>query len=850
MSLPLLPWFLAYFAGVLLSNPQEESLFPYALAACALVVAVWVKLHRSRFRVLHLFLLALLFTLGWVNVQSRNSSLPADHIWNYLQHDKRARVEGVIVDRPKQFPDKTRLLVSIRKINYGDGWFPISGTGQINLYGDPVDLKWGDRVRFPPIRLKRPLNFRNPGRFDFEKFMESEGVDVMGGTSQRKSLQVLGQEPLSRMDAALLTLRDHMSDLLKQSLSSDNRAMINGLLFGEKSGMSDEVLEAYKVTGMGHLLAVSGLHIGFVALIFLWVTNKVLFSLMWRFKREWAQLGYSQKGAAGGALLAVLFYMVLVGPKVSSIRAGILVMAILIVLWINRERQILNTLLLAAFLILIWNPGAVYQLSFQLSFSAVLSIVLALKWVAEPTDDPLERIGEIAWYKRWTVNDVPTKGWGNKLVDIIAASAFISLAAYIGTFPVMLCQFHHISLVSPLINILLVPLASIVIPACLMVLFLGILVPALSIALLTPLGWLAGLFIQVPVWVAKLPEMSVYLPSPPWPWLFGYVIFFAGMGYRFFLKRREARGKKLSVFGALYAPLGLGLLGLLLLAGLVAPRLLHSKTPQLHVWLLDVGQGESIFIEFPNGKNMLLDGGGFFKGALDVGARVVGSFLWSRGIGEIDYLGATHSDQDHIDGVESLVEKMKVEHFLNRRDGMSDRRFSALVSEVVVRGIPLVEFGPEHPLKIGEVVIKNLHPTEAYYRNESRVKKDRLNNDQSWVVMLEYRQFRILLTGDITEKAEQWLMGQGTDLRAQVLKSPHHGSKTSSSSEFLQEVAAQDVLISSGFANYFHHPHKRVLKRYRQAGARVWNTAQRGALHLSTDGQNYKIETHEHLSHW
>ncbi len=850
MSLPLLPWFLAFFAGVLLADPQTESPFLFALAAGAIATAVGLQFRRSRSRFFRLTVLVLLFALGWLNVHSRNTPLPAEHIWNHLQHEKRARMEGVIVDRPERFPDKTRFQVLLKKINYGEEWVPVSGVAQINLYGEPTGLQWGDLVRFPPIRLKRPLNFRNPGRFDFERFMQAEGVDVSGGTSRWKNLKIIGKESLSKWETVLLSLRDHMSDILEKGLPPGERAMVSGLLFGEKSGMSDEVVEAYRITGMGHLLAVSGLHIGFVALIFFWMGNRLLFPLMWRFRREWAQCGYARKGAALCALCAVLFYMALVGPKVSSIRAGILVMAVLIALWINRERQILNTLLLAAFLILLWDPGAVYQLGFQLSFAAVLSIVLALKWVAEPTDDPLERMGEIPWYKRWAITDIPTVGWSNKLVDILVAAAFISLAAYIGTFPIVLFQFHHVSLVSPVMNILLVPLASLIIPTCLLVLFLGILLPMLAVSLLKPLGWLAALFIHIPVGVAKLPDMSLYHPSPPWPWLFCYVIFFSGLAYRFFLLRRVTEQKPLSVFWKRRAPLGLGMIGLALVAGLAFPRFYQAKSDRLHVWLLDVGQGESIFVEFPDGQNLLLDGGGFFKGALDVGTRVVGSFLWSRGIGQVDYLGATHSDQDHIDGVESVLENMRVGHFLSRRDGLGDRRFSRLVSRAVVRGVPLMEFGPGHPLQIGEVIVKNLHPTEAFYRMEGGVKKGRLKNNQSWVVMLEYRQFRILLTGDIPEKSERWLVEQGADLKAQVLKSPHHGSKTSSTPEFLKAVGARDILISSGFANFFHHPHKSVIRRYRQTGARVWNTGRQGALHLTTDGKTYQIETHETLSNW
>ncbi len=851
MPLPLLPWFLAFFSGVLVAQPLTESFFPWFLALASLAWALGPTLVRRPAQPLRLLCLGLMFLLGLANVLWRSESFPVDHIWNFLEPQKKARVEGVIVDLPQRFPDKTRYRVRLEKINYGKEWVPVSGVAWISLYGEGAALHWGERVRFPPVRLRRPLNFRNPGRFDYETFMRSNGIDVTGGTSKWKQVEQIGQVPFGGLPSLILTLRQRMQALLEHNLQPEEQGILRGLVFGDKSGLTPEIFEAYQATGMGHLLAVSGLHIGFVAFVFYWTGNRLLFFLFWKFRPEWAQYGYARKGAALISLLAVVVYMALVGPRVSSLRAGVLVIAFLLAFWINRERELVNTLLLAALLILIWDPRAVYGLGFQLSFLAALAIVLALRWIAEPGPDPLERMGEIPWYRRWATPGVPADDWREKTVDVLVGATFISLVAWAATFPVLLFQIHRVSLSSPFLNPFLVPLASVLIPGCLMILFLGLVFPGLAGLLLVPVGWLATVFVNVPSAVAALPDTSLYLPHPHWFWLVLFYLFLSGWAYRFYLKRNATERRPLSLFWRRLAPWGLAVCGLVLLLGLVFPKGIIDAPGKLHVWILDVGQGESIYVEFPDGRNLLLDGGGYFKDSLDVGTRVVGSFLWNRGVGRIDYLAATHSDQDHIDGVESVLEYFKVGHVLSRPDGPGDRRYARLLSRAMVLRVPLKPFGPGEVLRVGEVRLTNLHPTEAF-NNRVRGKgpRGRLVNDRSWVLLLEYRRFRMLLTGDILKPAEEWLVENRVDMRAQVLKAPHHGSRSSSSLEFLRAVGARDVMISSGFANYFHHPHPSVVRRYRENGARVWNTGNDGALHLESDGEGYTVHAFRHLSNW
>ena len=261
--------------------------------------------------------------------------------------------------------------------------------------------------------------------------------------------------------------------------------------------------------------------------------------------------------------------------------------------------------------------------------------------------------------------------------------------------------------------------------------------------------------------------------------------------------------------------------------------------------MLDVGQGESIYMEFPNGETLLLDGGGYFRNSLDVGKLVVAPFLWNRGLWGLSYVGASHSDHDHISGLESLAELVSIGHFLERRPVLTDRRIDRLKSRLIDRDTVPVPLQPGRPWSIGKVRLTLLHPTPEFIAASPSPNK--IGNDLSMVWKIEYGAFSLLLTGDITEKAERYLVEHSAPLQAEILKAPHHGSRTSSHPEFLRAVGPKDVIVSSGRFNIFHHPHPNIVDRYREQGATLWRTDQQGAIHITTDGTDTQITHHEDL---
>ena len=273
------------------------------------------------------------------------------------------------------------------------------------------------------------------------------------------------------------------------------------------------------------------------------------------------------------------------------------------------------------------------------------------------------------------------------------------------------------------------------------------------------------------------------------------------------------------------------------------PRWPQGESDQLSITLLDIGQGESIFLEFPNRQTMLIDGGGFYKNSLDVGKMVLAPYLLGKGLRRIDYMAATHSDNDHISGLESALDIIKMDHILVRENNLGDKRLIRFHEKAIQLGATPVFLTTGTPLNIGEVVLTLLHPDRDYLRQRKN-SDQRISNDLSLVMRVEYRGFSMLLTGDINVLVEESLIQNKAALAARVLKAPHHGSRYSNSPEFVKAVSPDDVLFSTGYLNFFRHPNQSVVERYVRAGAHMWRTDLHGAITVVTDGQDYQIMNH------
>jgi competence protein ComEC len=846
--MPLLPYFLVYLSGILAALPVSQNfLFPYFLSLATSITGAFLFARSHPNFPIKSIVLVLLFPLGFSAPGWQDRLRPEHHILNHLQEGQRAVVEGWVEEMPTVFPDKVRYRVHLEQITY-KGSLPVrvTGTARITLYQSENPFRMGDRLQFNRIKLKCPRNFKNPGRFDYVHYTRSQGIDVLGGVSKTKYIERRGTVPLGTFTSLRGTIRERMLEFFDRHLPEDSAALLKAMLLGEKHYLSEELRQAYIDTGLAHLMAVSGLHIGFVAGACFLVLNPLVFYALLKFRSRWALLGYGRKIVALLCVFPVLFYMFLVGTKISALRAGVMILVYLFAVLINREKHLLNALLVAAFLILIWNPEAVVGPGFLLSFGALLTIVLAIQFMEQPEEDALDQLGEVPWYRRLPKPRLSEASWGARLYDVFQSTVFITLAALLGTLPILIYFFNHISIGGIFLNLLLVPLTALLIPLGLLTSLLALLYEPLG-ALLMPLtSGLLHIYVGLPRLAAGLPFMSFYVPTPPalWPILYYALLIAIPLWLRSRKPIQEPVPKNHTPWSKAI-PWGLTLASVTLIVSFIWPRFPFFKNGEFSIYLLDVGQGESIYMEFPNGETLLLDGGGYFRNSLDVGKLVVAPFLWNRGLWGLSYVGATHSDHDHISGLESLTELVSIGHFLDRRPALPDRRIDRLKSRLTgLKTVPL-PLQPGHPWKVGEVRLTLLHPTPEFIAASTG--HDRIGNDLSMVWKIEYGAFSMLLTGDITEKVERYLVEHDAPLQAEILKAPHHGSRTSSHPDFIRAVGPRDVIVSSGRFNAFHHPHPNIVDRYDQYGATLWRTDLQGAICITTDGTNTRITDHKDL---
>ncbi len=748
---------------------------------------------------------------------------------NILQETKYSQIQGNIIQVIPTQESYLRLIIKVIKIRYGQTWIPTEGNARINIYYKNPKLHFGDQVQISKIRLKRPRNFKNPGQFDYRRYLNSRGISLIGSVSKPGQIEKVGEFLPNFFMATRQRIIEFITNSVQKVLPSREFGLLIAMTLGEKGFLEKDIKENFIKTGLSHLMAVSGLHVGFVAFTFFYIVKKISMKVSVRYFTNVARSGRIPIFAAVLAFIPTFFYLFIVGHKISALRAGFLAGLFFFAILAGRKNQILHALTLAAFFILLWSPHNILDIGFQLSFSGALVILVAYKLAFDPPKDAIDRIfEEPEWKKR-------LKTW-----------TWVSCAAYFGTFPFIVFHFHSVSLIGLFLNILLVPLAGFFIPLAITIISIGFFIPYFTEVFANPISWFLQFLISTTEYASKWQYTAALVPRPPEIWFLVYelalfgILFYVYLSQRKHLKNfKEIIEKRLRIL----IPFSITMIFCAVFL-LISPRWPLLNSNQLKITLIDVAQGESIFIEFPNGKNLLVDGGGFYKNSLDIGRTVVAPFILNQGYKTVDNILATHSDQDHISGLESIVGYLNTKKFFYPTVFSEDPRIIKLAKNAKKAGADIFSIPPGKILKIGDVSITFIHPDLSFIKS---LKKDQSKNrnNKSLVFRLDYGNFSALLTGDIQAEAENYLVKRKTHLSATVLKLPHHGSKFSSTAEFLKMVRPKVVLASAGYLNRFGHPHSSVLGRVNKNGSEIWRTDLNGAISVITDGNTYEIKSFE-----
>lgn len=625
-------------------------------------------------------------------------------------------------------------------------------------------VKAGQVWRFT-VKLKRPHGTVNPGGFDFERWLFSEGIGATGYVRSTSPPELIKEAALLDVAGLRQTIADRLSRLRGNDVSF---ALIRALTIGDGSQITQSQWDVFRRTGTTHLIVISGSHIGLIAGFVYFLTIK-----------GWARTGLLRwpppKVAAIITLLAAVFYAFLAGFAVPTRRAVImLTIALTAVIW-QRNARPFNILAAALFAVLIPDPLAVLSAGFWLSFIAVGLILFAI-------------------------------GGRLKKTNLFIEAVKLHWVASLGLAPFLLLFFQQVSLISPLANLLAVPVISlIVLPSSL----LGLLILPLSSTvagfLLLPaeyavqgLMWLLSKMAQIPIATLDHPPAS-------------YGALFMAIPAVLLL---------LTPFGTPSRWLG----GVMLLP-LICTITERPKPGEIRMILLDVGQGLAVCINTEN-HWLVYDTGAQFSTESDMGRNVVLPYLRANGAHKIDTLIVSHGDNDHIGGVFSIL------------NTMPSTRILTSAPDRLAGHAPL-------PCKAGQswqwdnVNFTMLAPGKL---------DSATDNNNSCVLKIESASGAILLTGDIEADAESWLVDQyGKDLHADILVAPHHGSKTSSTPAFLDAVKPQYVLIPAGYRNQFGHPHPSVLARYRDIKTQWLTSANSGAILVNLAERRITVQAYRKL---
>ncbi len=790
--------------GIILKIPEGILLLS---AGALLITTLFVKGSR-----LFIFLSSLLFVaIGLLLITPKLYPKDTPDQTPLYDIPEYRNVTGTIKTSPDIFPDKTQIILSDIMTKEGLEWTPIRGKLRLIVYENIRDLRIGDRVFFYG-RVRKPRNFNNPGGFDYEFYLKRRGIFLTSTLKDSESL-IVSRENILNPSSLIERARSEIRGFFDERFSNPEGAILKALTLGERGDIPEDLLSAYYRTGVGHVLAISGLHVGIVFAFSFFISYFVLvripgFAL--RFSaRKWASIL---------SLIPVLAYTLISGIRITAVRSALMLLALALSVLAGKERDVVNTLSLAAVIILVVSPASLFEPSFQFSFIAVTAIIFIFPVVVDPVKQRIYRI-----------EGVRPKLTKRALFRIYQFS-MVSISALIGVLPLSAYYFFRATPITLSLNFVVIPiLGFFATPLSLLATPIISLYPGLAEIFLKIASWGVSIANEVVIWADNL-FSGGFIVIPPT--LFEMAIYYLFLIFAVLHFKRKRWRKKIIVpaISVLIFALCLD----------VAVSINKRYDPEkFSATFISVGQGDSTFIKFPGGKTMLVDGGGFYSGDFDVGEMVVSPYLFTERVRRIDYLVLTHPQIDHYGGLFYILENFNVGEFWIESGTKDKGSISHLIDISHRRDIPIVEVDSDTPpLTIGGVDLFFFNPpgdeTKLKYLNE---------NDGSVVFRLVYGDFSLFLTGDIEDGGESFCLSSKREIISTVIKAPHHGGTSRNSMRFITAVMPEVAVISCGYQNPFGFPTKETIEGYRSIGAIILRTDIDGAVTVSSDGESFKIRS-------
>jgi competence protein ComEC len=880
-------WFAAFFAfGIcfakVLGFNWEMHLATIPIAAAILLVARLISksLYFNSIIVLSAFAIAgaWLFQIDTQTIAPNRLRILYDS--KSIQSGEPVEIEGILTGKPELAvggffielqSEKLYNSQTLQKVTGIVRLFAPVSDEQIGKQYDDLQLRYGTRIRVSCL-LRRDERFLNPGVTSAIEILDQKEIDAIGAIKSPLLIERLEDTTVFLPMAWLYERRQDLILDFKELFSSQTSGVLIASLLNNRFHLDKSTADRFRENGTFHALVISGMHITFIGSCLIFFLQRFTKNRWWHF------------------VLATVFlwgFAFMVGAEVPVTRATIMFSILLFSRIIFRDGNLLNALGASGLLLLIWRPSDLFDQSFQLTFSCLIAIVA----MGFPMLEKIKSIGEwhptsespfppnaskrfrsfcelLYWSEKSWRDELLRSVWTCKLlknpiaerlesaklqkpVRFIFESLVVSFFVQLWLLPLMILYFHRISIVSLLFNVWVGALMAIESILAIFAVFLSSFSSILAapfIFLTEIANWIlihAGDFFVDMRWSSiRIPEYSGFGSLIYIVYFFPLIaLSFLIVGWKPFSFSISNRWKIPSLIIAIFSII------------IIFHPFSSPKTDgKLHIDYLDVGQGDSALITFPNGETLLVDGGGkpnfsnlyvkrdgeepelFEPDTRKIGESVVSEFLWAKGYDTVNYILATHADADHIQGLTDVARNFNVTTAIFGRFPGDDPDFVELDEVLLKRNIPTMRVSRGERLRFGEATIDILYPESPIGGKEVS------DNNHSLVFVLTFKKNRFLFTGDIEAETENLLLRDPSLLKTDIVKVAHHGSKTSSIENFIKATSATYAVISVGRESQFGHPNEEVVNRWQSLNAKVLQTGQLGTISVESDGNDYSIK--------
>lgn len=660
---------------------------------------------------------------------------------------------AVVVKGPSEGEYNYKYTVKARTGKYKNKKFIVyinKKNKKLLEYGDLVEIKG---------EYSAPEVARNYKGFDYSQYLKTLNIY---GTIKVEEAKIINKNQLSPILISINNIKEKVIDNANRNMPKRTANLLLGILIGERDNIQEDIIESFRTANLSHILAVSGAHTSYIILGITYLISK---------SKTPKRIGYII------TIIILLIFIMITGASYSVVRACIMAIVVIGAKICYRKENFFTSICISLIIILIQNPFAINDIGLKLSFMGTAGIVIFNKSITN-------------FFIKL------------KIKQKIAEALSVTFSAQLMIMPITILNFNTISLTFFISNILASPLLGIIIIFGFISIFISSILNPISKILFLILHIFLELLILVSKVTEKIPGSSILVKTPNILFAIVYYILILFFNYFFVIKQNPTRRfhkKIIKIITIKNIKNAFKVIAVVFLIILLLTRIVRIINPTLKIYFIDVGQGDSTLIVTPKNKKILIDGG-------EGKTNVLFQYLLDRRINKIDYIIISHFDSDHCNGLIEIIEKMRVENIVMSKQSKESEEYKKILEIIKQKNIKVSSVKAEDKIIIEKnLYTKILNPAEKFEFQD-------LNNN-AIVAKLVYKNFSMLFTGDI-EKAEESLAKKyKNELKSTILKVAHHGSKTSTSEEFLKYVEPQIALIGVGKNNKFGHPNQITIER-------------------------------------